>query len=67
MVKLPTILKAATKGRVNKLFNTSNIAIKQLERAKQQGLLPKAKVDAWIKQIEEQKEQVKKEKEKADE
>ena len=53
MAKLPIILRAATKRKVNQLFNTSEIAIRKLEKAKNQGLIPKEKVDAWIKEIKE--------------
>ena len=58
MAKLPLILRQATKGRVNKLFSTADIAIRQLEKAKQQGLIPKEKVDSWIAEIKKGKENV---------
>ena len=61
MTKTPAILKMLAKGKVNKLFSTADIAIKQLEKAKQQGLIPKEKVDSWIKDLKQRKEAAKEE------
>lgn len=63
MTKLPFVLNRLTKGKVGKMLKTSEFAIRDLEKAKRMGLLPKEKADAWIKQLKEQQEEVKEKKE----
>ena len=60
MGKLPIALKAMTSRKVTKLLDTSKIAIAKLEKAKQQGLLPKEKVDSWIAEIKKEQKAAKK-------
>ena len=60
MGKLPFILKAITGKKTDALFSTSEIAIKNLEKAKQKGGLSKATADFWIAEIRKNQKAAKK-------